>query len=290
MNRNIVISIDDNYVEVAIVMLNSLLKHSEETLSINLYILNDGLNILSRYTLKKLFGSVFKIHFIKVNNSDFNKFHLSNHVSLATYYRLIVSDLLPLNVSRVLYLDCDLLISKDISHLYELEIGNFELAAAPDYLSKYPKHFKNLMSFGNHTYFNAGVLILNLDKMRKNKSACQLMKIASEYGSQLKYWDQDVLNMYYHSNYKLLAKQYNYLPSYFNNTSSAPNHDSFNILHFTGAAKPWTKYCQHPLNYLWAKNSPESLTYKIFRGLTAIQRKYHNGTNKLQNLFTSAFK
>lgn len=278
MNRTIVIAIDDNYVDAAITMLNSLLKYSKGRQT-NLFILNNGLEAFSKWVLKSLYKSHYKIHFIQVANTNFEKFHLSNHVTLATYYRLIIPDLLPKDITRIVYLDCDLLITGDVDYLFNVELNGKELSAAPNSLSN-PEHFESLTNSGNHIYFNAGVLILNLDKMRMNNSSHKLMEIAKEYGTNLRFWDQDVLNIYYLSNFNVLSKSYNYMPIYFDKQTSASIKD-ISILHFAGAAKPWTKYCNHPLNYLWAQNNPTSITYRFFRVRKVLERKWKSILSRL---------
>lgn len=76
----------------------------------------------------------------------------------------LFADLIPEIPNKVLYLDADVLCNADFEDMYWLDIGNIDIAGVPD---RYGKWF-----FGNilkHNYFNSGVLLMNMENIRKNE-------------------------------------------------------------------------------------------------------------------------
>ena len=86
--------------------------------------------------------------------------------------------------SKIIYLDVDTIINHDISELFDIDVTNFEVGAVRDIL------FVNFVGFFN--YFNAGVLLLNLDKIRQTKSFDRAIDIYK--AQKLSFADQDALN------------------------------------------------------------------------------------------------
>ena len=143
-----------------------------------------------------------------------------NHMTFAAYYRLFLSSIL-LNYEKVLYLDSDLLILKDVSELYNVELGNNLCAAVVDYAIAYMEFFRsdynNITKYLNDVlgisdvkkYFNSGVLLLNLKSIRDENLEERLIEVARIND---KYWhDQNVLNSVFKDRCLLLDQKWNYL-------------------------------------------------------------------------------
>ncbi|HDR1453451.1 TPA: glycosyltransferase family 8 protein, partial [Pasteurella multocida] len=89
--------------------------------------------------------------------------------SLATYARLKAVDYLPSDVNKIIYLDIDTLVFDDLTPLWETNIENYGVAACFDSFVEYeiPEHKYTISLSSQHYYFNAGVMIFNLDIWRE---------------------------------------------------------------------------------------------------------------------------
>ena len=129
---NIVLSSDNNYAQhIAVVIASIMAKTTEK---VCFYVINDN---ISKDKIEKLKNTAvsFKsqIEFISVPKAKFNNVYLSGHVSKAAYFRLVLADILPNDIEKVIYLDVDLLVYDDIKKLWKIDLENLPLAAVPDY-------------------------------------------------------------------------------------------------------------------------------------------------------------
>ncbi|EAH9643737.1 hypothetical protein EYX07_08875, partial [Campylobacter jejuni] len=130
--------------------------------------------------------------------------NIHKHISIATYYRFFIPSLF-VNFEKVIYLDSDMLINSDISKLYDIDMNDFKLLAVKDIIVNlaHAKHkeiwekkivdsCKKCGIKDCSKYFNAGVLVFNMNKISfKDTIACfkMLKKIKDPYLN-----DQDILN------------------------------------------------------------------------------------------------
>ncbi len=168
----------------------------------------------------------------------------------ATYYRLFLSEILPSTLNKVLYLDGDMIVCQSLLKLWNIDISNVALAGVPDLLSN-KETCKRLACPSQLTYFNAGVLLINLDYWRKNHVISQFMDYINFNGDNLYYHDQDVLNYVFRERKLLLPLEYNIISVFlfrYNqqqikemglDVKSALKHPF--IVHFTDVTKPWQR-------------------------------------------------
>lgn len=159
------------------------------------------------------------------------------HLPLETYFRFLLPDLL-LGIERILYLDIDTLVCGDLSSLWQIDLGDTCIGAVPEYEMSlfFPEHLIEL-GVTAQQYFNAGVLLLDLDKMRSETVAAQLISFAQKRAKKLRFGDQDILNLYFKDKVTYLPQSYNYR-NYAMHTGSESIED-VHILHFNGPGKPW---------------------------------------------------
>lgn len=111
------------------------------------------------------------------------------------WYRIFLPELLP-DVSRVLYLDADLLVLDSLAPLFELDLAGRHAAAVTNVFERW--HLDHPAKIGlpdGVPYFNAGVLLLNLDEMRGDGCDLRLVEYARAHSHELPWLDQDVLNL-----------------------------------------------------------------------------------------------
>ena len=131
--------------------------------------------------------------------------------TLATFYRFFIPDILPVNIEKCIYLDSDIIVNLDIAELWCVNLGDKILGAIPEVTNKdkvymtYSVCLKQLVK--REDYFNAGVLLINLQNMRvKENILMNGIRFISE-DTQSMYLDQDVLNYCFaKENLKLPAK------------------------------------------------------------------------------------
>ena len=165
--------------------------------------------------------------------------------SVETYYRLLAFELLPA-VDKVLYLDADILVTGPLAKLYNKDISKVCVAAVPDQglVQNDKRHKLQLGLKASDEYVNAGVLLMNLRRMRKIITGKAIFDFIEEKSHCLKYQDQDIINVLFRDELLLLEKKYNQSPLYedkedFRNYFSTKRRYP-TIIHYMGEeTKPW---------------------------------------------------
>ena len=202
----IVCATDDNFVQHCTIMLTSLLLNNR---NVSIYLLTEGLKYEKECIIRKQvedLGGTLRI--CLVNTNIVEKFPMPSdsnltHISRATYYRLLISEILPQDVEKVIYLDCDIIINKSIQKLWEIDLNEYALAAVPQIGSGYEaERLGYPIQYG---YFNAGVNVINMEYWRHNNIANKLVEYLVTNHNRIKYHDQDVLNaVLYDKTYHLM--------------------------------------------------------------------------------------
>lgn len=204
-NIPIVLSSSDYYIPYAAATLMSIIRHSSSDYNYDFILLFSSISDKG----KKLLQSIVKeypnisIQFFCVTPMIMQyKFVANNYISVETFYRLLVQKIFK-NYKKIVYLDSDILVRRDIADLYNIDIGNNLIAATldADWLGQYngavpavKKYCEETLKLENpYLYFQAGVLVFNIEKMSKTFDETEL----AEFGSKCEYMylDQDVLNV-----------------------------------------------------------------------------------------------
>lgn len=210
---NIVINTDDNYIQHTMATLCSLYENNREH-EIVLHVLqkelsNKAINYLeaisSRYDNKAIFYTV---------NDNLLKgvqFRKNRPLSMAAYYRLLLSSILPKDLEKVLYLDCDMIVMRDISEIFNIELDDYALAATLDSFPYTNKHRLQLhMEVGERT-FCSGIMLVNLKYWREHNVEKGLLEYAKRKREEVYLHDQDVLNYYFKKKWFLLPPKWNHI-------------------------------------------------------------------------------
>lgn len=191
---NILVTLDSNYVEQLITMLNSLtdsnggcfdvyVAHSSLTMC-------DFLNIAAHTNSRRI-----TLHPIKVSAELFDGAHFTSRITKETYYRLLLFEYLPESVERILYLDPDIIVLNSVSLLYNIDFGDMIFAGAghTDSIIRSFNLFR--LDMGAYCeYINAGVLMINVKNMRKSITSDEIFSYVHAKGKLLFQADQDVIN------------------------------------------------------------------------------------------------
>ncbi|HDR1023071.1 TPA: glycosyltransferase family 8 protein, partial [Pasteurella multocida] len=166
--------------------------------------------------LQMVTASKSNITFIPVDINDFKEFPENiGYISLATYARLKAVDYLPCDINKIIYLDVDLLVFDDLTPLWETNIENYGIAACFDSFieCEIPEHKFMIDLSPENYYFNAGVMVLNLDLWRKIDVFNSSLDWLGKYGKKAKYQDQDILNGIFKNNVYYLDCRFNFMPN-----------------------------------------------------------------------------
>lgn len=252
---NIVIAADNNYAKHVAVVAASVLHNTHNPSEVCFYILSDNIDGEKRTrienTIKMHRGTC---HFFDVSGDDrFRNMYTSAHISKAAFLRLGITDILPAEVSRVIYLDVDIIVFDDIEKLWTADLEGHPLAAVCDYgimASKKSRadKMRNLGFTGNEPYFNSGVMILDLDKWREERLTEKALQLAQT--RRFSHHDQDVLNLLFRGNWKILPLRWNVIPPIYNlflkvllrkdfRREALRARKNMALKHFAGRYKPW---------------------------------------------------
>lgn len=252
---NIVCVTDNNYVQHCGVMLTSLFENNKGE-EIHIYLLTEGLSEASKKSIENIiFNYNGYFHYYIIDKSYFEKCPIrkGDHVNIAAYYRLVISSVLPLEITNVLYLDCDLIIRKTLKEIFDINLKNKALAAVNELSACRHDSFVRLQYDSSYGYFNSGVLLVNLEYWRKNNIENKLFNYINMYHDRIVFHDQDILNAVLYNQWLPLSPKWNMIePFYY--ASIEPTNIEINsllkapsILHYTWKRKPWHITCTHPL-------------------------------------------
>lgn len=209
-----------------------------------------------------------------------------NRLSLAAYYRCFLSAILPANVDRVLYLDCDIVITGHIAGLWQTPMDeNTAIAAIEDTGCREKQRYDILKYPESDSYFNSGVMLINLAYWRQHDIAQACVDFYHKHPERIIFNDQDLLNCVLHNHKKLVDLQWNVQDGFYRNVPAFSDEwrkthaDILKnpvILHYTNR-KPWNYDSQHPLRHLYFKYW--DLT--PWKG----QRPWSSLTNRLKRFF-----
>ncbi|WGE86336.1 glycosyltransferase family 8 protein [Actinobacillus equuli] len=235
-NINIVLSANQAYTDYLITTIKSVCYHNR---NIKFFILNRDFPSEWFYVLNcklaKLNSSVIDI---KITNESIKNFKTYQHISSdTTYFRYFIPELIP--EDKVLYLDCDLIITGCLKQLYSVNLENDFLAAVKDDIAQ--------KAYNNYS-FNAGVLLINNRLWKENNITKLALELSEKYVEHLPDADQSILNIIFENKWLKLNRGYNYLVGVdflypqlglTHLLENFPAHITPLILHFNTEAKPW---------------------------------------------------
>jgi lipopolysaccharide biosynthesis glycosyltransferase len=191
-----------------------------------------------------------KLTILVADHERFASWKTGRHFSPANYYRLVAPDLVP--EERAIYLDSDLLVTCDLEPLINVDLGDAWMAGCIDVFggssSKIPRSEAD-------PYLNTGVLLLNLEELRKAGFLEETRLAYTTYEADVRWSDQCLINKVAESRKLLTDARWNVQAHSFGKPSSLQPHmepfDGRGILHFSGGTKPWMEWSGSWESQLW---------------------------------------
>lgn len=176
-------------------------------------------------------------------------------ISMATYYRCMLSAILPDTVDKVLYLDCDIVVLGDITPFWQTDLTGVGVACVEDIGCHETERYEVLHYPAADSYFNAGVLLINLDYWRRRQMDKQCVDYFRTYPERIRFNDQDLLNALLHDHKRFVPRMWNMQDGFYRYgmDTASPDPVAYRdelrhpvILHYTNK-KPWNYDSMHPL-------------------------------------------
>jgi len=265
----VVFIFDDGFVQAASVALTSLIVSKRDDTEYQIYILTPGLSPENKSIIESFENSPWNtsVSIIEISTEKYDSIYrqFDGNTGAGSITALLKFDI-PQEIpeKKVLYLDADILVKKDLSDLFEIDIS--------DYVAAVVKDSGKIYSTGGlreqiDNYFNSGVMLLNLDLMRNEGFTNRLIE-AKKSLNNIKLVDQDAFNIAFQNRVLVVPNKFNCL--WINLVNSAGKftmnqlnefygtnysclwelEDDAYIIHFASKEKPW-KYTDTPYSYIW---------------------------------------
>lgn len=211
--KHIVCTIDDSFVKYCIVALTSLLENNSDE-QFDIHIVGPIYFVETKRLLKETIEEKYNqtLHIYSINEEELLKdFKGLNflHFSITACARLFLTEILPQRISKVLYLDSDLIVRKNIQELWNKDITDYAIGCVEDMSSAKQTYYERLQYDSKYSYFNSGVLLINLDYWRHNNVLQELMEYFHQQKEKLIFIDQDLLNGVLYNRKKTLHPMWN---------------------------------------------------------------------------------
>jgi len=312
----VVFCCDDYYVPYLMVTLQSLVEQAHKLHNYDIIIFTKNISEFNRNLLRQSFSKKnISIRFVVQN---FNRLRLNfstlDHISADTYSRLYIPFICK-GYSKLVYLDADILICDDIYNLYTQNLHGKSVGVCIEHIraalynrtTHYSAGSFFCFKIGNNNYgtkeyldnylkikesyryFNAGVILFDLDRINPQKHENFISDILICY-EDLAYGDQDILNLIFSDDKSLLDLSWNYITDHryakvegilsslplpylkeYNKARENPK-----IIHYAGVIKPWNLYAgDHTsleFNHLWWQVARRTPLYEVI-----VNRTINNG-------------
>ena len=249
----------------------------------------DAINLLAKkYSQTIVFHDIDEMN----KQTTFNARNVNFQGFRAMMYRLFIPDII--KIDKVIYLDCDIVVNLDIYELWKICIDDYAIAVVRDiWAYEYIKNnqiswrlrkFWDLLDISPDSYFNSGVILMNLKKIRSEYNIIEkLCNFFDCFNASATLPDQDFLNWLFVDDKLLIDERFNHIaiPNEMENLTGT-------IWHMAGgSAKPWNSYTRPYVDDLYWKylrltpycKDDEELLHLVLEGM---------GSSPLMHLHSSS--
>lgn len=199
---------DNNYVWLMGISTISLFENNKHIKELEVYLIGDKISDENNEKLEAI-AHDYNRHIIVLNAPDLEipTSLVSSRWPKSAFIRLFSDKVLPKEVEKVLYLDCDTIVCGDIEHLEHYEMNGNVVCGVKDCISKNYK--KNIGLDAQSPYINAGVLLIDLKSLRNKDLSKKIDLYMKKYEKFINYADQDILNGALKDEIGVLSSEYN---------------------------------------------------------------------------------
>ncbi len=262
---NFIFCIDGNYSRHFLVSLVSILENHKNR-NIIIHLIYEKLEIEDIQVIEKISDKYkFFINLIDLTGKvQINNLPVSRYYSAAVYFKLLIPELMPRGLKKVLFLDADVVLNGNIERIFDIGIDGYYVAAVEDeeIMLSIGNVRKRLLMADEANYFNSGVMMINIKKWREEGLKDKTVDFIIKNLYRLSIFDQDALNAVIGGNWRPLEAKYNLQKTGYmerNYKSAYPEEDykesKLNplIIHYVSVNKPWQFLNRHPYKELYWK-------------------------------------
>lgn len=235
------------------ILICSLLQANSGKNSFVLHVFDTGISTANQNRLQHLLRAKHhnaELVFHKIDQTCFKGLVRDYGGGYSTYARLLIGSLI--DAKRVIYIDCDFLVLRDVAPLWFHAMNNNVMLATRDYdtidgrpgVLSNDCPFETSMENQNIPYFTCGFLLVDLEAWRRNSTEALAFKAIPGYESKLKAWDQTVLNYILRGKIGEIEREWSLSCSWV----AVPIQCN---IHYISKMKPWNSYSSLPAHRLW---------------------------------------
>lgn len=270
-------AIDDAYTPFLAVALQSIIENADKSYNYCIKVLHTNVKEEHKKQILKYESENVNIEFVDLSyyiEKVQDKLYTRDYYTNTTYFRLFLPELYP-QYDKVLYLDSDIIVVGDIAELYHTDMGTNLVAAAPDDIIQYNKVFQDYAELvvgvaKYEQYFNAGVLLMNLDELRKFNFQEKFLYLLGTVKFSVAQ-DQDYLNRLCKGRVTFISHDWDVMP--YVNEETKP--EDIKLIHYNFAYKPWHF---------------EDVTYNEYFWKYAKKTEFYDEITKIKNSYTEEQK
>lgn len=236
--KAIVLAANHAYVEQVMTTIKSICYHNR---SIRFYLINsDFPNEWFKQLNKRLEGYDSEIINCRVTSEQISRY--KTDISYTVFLRYFVSDFV--QEDKALYLDCDLVVTKNLDNLFETDLQEYPLAAVRDYGGR--------VYYGREM-FNAGVLLINNRLWKQENMSQRLIDLTNEWHDKVDQADQSILNMLFENRWIEMEFDNNHVVIHkqFTDYELPAGQDYPGIIHYLSHRKPWFDLAAQTYRDVW---------------------------------------
>lgn len=271
-NIPIVFAANDGFCPYLSVMIQSILEHASSKRNYDILILHRDISEWNESKFYAMIETHPNISIRLLNVSELiagYSFYTQNRTdfTIDAYFRLMIPYILSDEYTKAIYLDGDMVVTTDVAELYETDVSGYLLASSRDMcgIAAYydpkdsrKKYREEVLKITNpDDYFISGMLVMNLEKFRKQYTLDFILKFATA-----KNWmqhDQDVLNILCNDGKaKMLHASWDVLELYKPEVLPVELYQELiesitepKIIHYGGTNKPWKTANTHHVDLFW---------------------------------------
>ena len=191
---HIAFCVNDAYVPYICVTIKSIVENNQPQ-EINIHILTDAISKNNKKRLNEIINENpnLSLHFYLMDDTPLKGLRVG-HLTLHTWYRLLIPNILPQYISKVLYLDADTVVTDSLDELFELNMDGIAVAGSLDPQSFSSSPYERCGYEEVKKYICVGVLLINLDYWRQNNLTSRIIEFAQANNERLIFQDQDAIN------------------------------------------------------------------------------------------------
>lgn len=257
---DIAFGVDGRYLPHVAAVIASIVRNAKDA-KFRFIILHDGVSA-DRRSLVEAAAPAAEFYWAVISDDDVPAYRDKDHFSRPILFRLALDKLAPVDCHRLIYLDCDLILLRDVRELWNAELAGAPLGAIVDCNSDFKVFAEQWgLKWPSTGYFNSGVLLIDLDLVRKDGVFRAAIEFVAREGHRCPYADQDALNVVTWGQWRPLPVTWNaqtnmVMPWLANDIpKSLQFHDRLPALvQFTGPGKPWVSGSYHPWFWVYWDN------------------------------------